>query len=198
MSSARSALRFRLGLLLVFCVALALGSFWVLQVQRKHAADGAPKLPRIAPDYYVNKFTFVKLARSRTARYNISGDVLLHHPQDDSYEITRPIIHQLSNGRPPMLMFSDRALINSDNSEIQMIGGVDLDRPASGPTEHFHLKSPYLILLPDDDIMKTDQPVDLLLGSSTLKGTGMIANNALRQLNLASRVHGVYVPATPK
>lgn len=195
MSGAGSASRFRLVVVLVLCGVLALGSFWVLQVQRKHAEEDAPDIPRIAPDYYVNKFTFVKMAKSHTARYNISGDVLVHNPQDDSYEITRPVVNQFSNGRPPMLMHADRALVNSDNSEVQMIGNVDIDRPRFEAIEHFHLKAPTLTLLPDDDIMKTEAPVDLLLGTTKLRGTGMVANNATRQLDLSSHVHGLFVPA---
>ena len=198
MSSASSALRFRLGVVITLCLVLVLGSFWVLQVQRKHAEDETLDIPRIAPDYYVHKFTFVKMARSRATRYNISGDVLVHNPQDDSYEITHPIINQFANGRPPTLMHSDRALVNSDNSEVQLIGNVDVDRPPSPAIEHFHLKAPALTLLPDDDIMKTDTPVELVLGSSTLNGIGMLANNTTRQLDLSSRVHGVYRPPKPQ
>ena len=198
MSGASSAMRFRLGVVLVLCGVLALGSFWVLQVQRKRAEDEIPDIPRIAPDYYVHKFTFVKMAKSRTARYNISGDELVHNPQDDSYEITRPIINQFANGRPPMLMHADRALVNSDNSEVQMIGNVDIDRPQFEVSEHFHLKAPTLTLLPDDDIMKTDAPVDILLGTTILRGTGMVANNAARQLELASKFHGRFLPAAAR
>ena len=196
MSSANGVIRFRVGVVLVLSGVLALGSFWVLQVQRKRAEDETPSVPRIAPDFYVHKFTFVKMAKSRVARYNISGDELVHNPQDDSYEITRPIINQFANGRPPMSMHADRALVNSDNSKVQMIGNVDIDRPQFEVSQHFHLKTPTLTLLPDDDIMKTDAAVDILLGTTTLRGTGMVANNAARQLDLASHTHGKFVSAT--
>ena len=194
MSSASAAFRFRLGVVVAISLVLALGSFWVLQVQRKRAEDAAPKVQRVAPDFYVNTFTFVKMAKSHTARYNIAGALLVHHPKDDSYEITQPVIHQLSNGRPPMLMKADRAMVNSDNSEVNMIGNVDIDRPAAPQSDHFHLSSPTLTLLPDDDIMKTEAPVQLLLGTATLNGTGMVANNATRQFNLAHNVHGTRPP----
>jgi lipopolysaccharide export system protein LptC len=196
MSAARSANRFRLGFLIALSVVLALGSFWVLEVLRKNSGTDLKKTTRSAPDYYVKNFTFVKMATSRTARYNITGDVLTHLPLDDSYEITKPVIYHLSNNRAPMVMRSERALVNSDNSEVQMIDNVDVDRPASGTTQRFHLKSEYLLLLPNDDVMKTDQPVDMVMGTTVLKGTGMIANNATRQLDLAHRVHGVFAPAT--
>jgi lipopolysaccharide export system protein LptC len=195
MSAESSANRFRLGLLIALSVALALGSFWVLEVLRKTGGTDLQDVPRSTPDFYVKNFTFVKMAKSRTARYNISGDVLTHLPLDDSYEITKPVIYHLANNLPPMVMRSERALVNSDNSEIQMIDNVDVDRPASGTTQNFHLTSDYLLLLPNDDVMKTDKPVKMRMGTTLLDGTGMVANNATRQLDLAARVHGVFAPA---
>ena len=194
MNQANKHYRFQLGVVVALCGALVLGSFWLLGVMRKKGEADAVNAPRVTPDFYVEKFTFVKMAKSRTARYNISGDVLTHFPADDSYEVTHPIINNLASGRPAMVMRSNTAHINSDSSEIRMSGNVDIDRPAFGVSSHFHLKSTYLVLLPDDDVMKTDKPVDLLLGTATLSGTGMLANNATRQLDLAHRVHGQYLP----
>lgn len=194
MNAANRRQRFRLGVVIAICTTLVLGSFWLLGVMRKKGEADIVDAPRVAPDYYVENFTFVKMAKSRTTRYNISGDVMKHYPADDSYEITRPIINNLASGRPAMVMRSDSARINSDSSEVRMSGNVDIDRPAFGPTAHFHLKSTYLVLLPDDDIMKTDKPVELLLGTTILNGTGMVANNATRQFDLSNRVHGRYLP----
>lgn len=195
MTSANVTNRFRIGVVIALCAALALGSFWLLGVMRKKGEADTVDAPRTAPDYYVNKFTFVKMAKSRTARYNISGDVLTHFPADDSTEIIHPIINNLASGRPAMVMRSDTATVNSSGSEVRMKGHVEIDRPPFGPSAHFHLTSTYLVLLPDDDIMKTDAPVELLLGTATLNGTGMLANNATRQLDLSSRVHGKFLPA---
>ena len=196
MSSESSSSRFRLGLLIALSIALALGSFWMLEVLRKTGGTDVKDAPRSAPDFYVKNFTFVKMAKSRTARYNISGDVMTHLPLNDSYEITKPVIYHLANNRPAMVMRSERALVNSDNSEVQMIDNVDVDRPASGTTKNFHLTSDYLLLLPNDDVMKTDRPVKMKMGTTLLNGTGMIANNATRQLDLANKVHGVFAPAS--
>ncbi len=52
--------------------------------------------------------------------------------------------------------------------------------------------------MPDDDVMQTDKPVEIILGSSRLTGTGMVANNATRQLHLSSNVHATYQPPATK
>lgn len=197
-NGAKAANRFRLGLLIALSVTLVLGSFWLIEVLRKSGLAGITEPARTAPDYYVTNFTFVKMAKSQTGRYNISGDRLTHSPVDDSHEITRPVIHNLTTGRPPMVMTSDRALVSKDNTEVQMIGNVVVDRPPSRDTQLFHMTSPYLLLLPEDDVMKTDKPVDMMLGKTQLRGTGMVANNATRQLDLSHRVHGVFPPSAAR
>jgi lipopolysaccharide export system protein LptC len=47
-------------------------------------------------------------------------------------------------------------------------------------------------VLPDDDVVQTDKPVEITMGQSKLNGTGMFANNATRELRLSSNVHGTY------
>jgi lipopolysaccharide export system protein LptC len=51
-----------------------------------------------------------------------------------------------------------------------------------------------MLVLPKKDIVKTDRHVDIRVGSMRMSGTGMLANNATRQLTLESRVNGIYQP----
>jgi lipopolysaccharide export system protein LptC len=56
------------------------------------------------------------------------------------------------------------------------------------------MRSDYLLVLTDEDIVRTDKPVEITLGKSVLRGTGMVANNATRQLQLGSAVHATFAP----
>ena len=197
MSDLRSANRFRLVLVIALGAALTLGSFWALEMMRKGADDSTPALPRHEPDYYVEKFNFVRMSQSGQAQYNISGKRLTHNPVDDSFDIQLPVIHSLGSDRPPMTIRAQRALVNDDSSKVHLYDDVHIDRPATPTAEHFHVKSDYLLVLPDDDVMQTDKPVDITLGTSTLTGTGMLANNATRELRVLSNVHATYQPPQP-
>jgi lipopolysaccharide export system protein LptC len=42
--------------------------------------------------------------------------------------------------------------------------------------------------------MKTDLPIEMKLGSATVRGTGMVANNATQQVHLATRSQLVFPP----
>lgn len=192
MSGLRSALRFRLVAILAPIIALALGSFWLLEVMRRSSSDFIPNPQRNEPDFYVEQFSYVKISKTGNAQYHFSGAKLTHNPQDDSYDIALPVINKLGDAQSPMTLRAERARVNSDNSQIHLYHNVHMDRPASPANERIHVKSEYLLLLPDDEIVKTDEPVEITVGQSKLTGTGMFANNAAREFRLTSNVHGTY------
>lgn len=182
----------RLIILIAFSAALALGSFWLLEVMQRKTEDSMPARVRTEPDFYVENFNFVRMAKTGEARYNLTGTEMKHYPQDDSYQIQNPVMHSYGVDRPPMVSRSLRATITNNNSEVHMYDNVHIDRPASATSQHFQLKTSYLLLLPDDDVMKTPKPVELQLGLSVLTGAGMFANNATGEFRLSSNVKGLY------
>ena len=190
--------RYRTMLLLVGFAVLALGSFWILQLMRNKAGGEASDSSKNEPDYYIENFNFVRMSKTGEAKYNVAGTRMIHRPQDDTYEITLPVIHSLSNNparpQPPTTMQSLRAVADPGSSKIHMMDKVEVDRPASATTEHFHLASDYLLILPDDDVIETDKPVDVTLGTARMTGTGMYVNNATREIRVAQRVRGSYPP----
>lgn len=189
-----AANRFQLGMVLAVAVLLALGSFWLLDVMRRSMEDNTPMAKRTEPDYYVERFNFVRLAKNGQARYHISGERMSHNPQDDSYEIAHPVMKTLSEKRPTTTIVAEQALTNGDMSQVRLFRNVAMDRPASASSQHLRLTSDYMLVLPDDEVMKTDRPVELISGTSVLKGTGMFANQATGVVTLASRVQGVFPP----
>ncbi len=192
MSDVRSGMRLRLIAILAPAIALALGSFWLQEVLRRSASDFIANPQRSEPDFFVEKFSYVKLAKTGHVQYHFSGAKLTHNPQDDSYDIMLPVINNLGEARAPMTIRAESARVNSDNSQIHLHDDVRLDRPASATTEPLHARSEYMLVLPDDDVIKTDKPVEITVGQSTLTGTGMFANNATREFRLTSNVHGTY------
>jgi lipopolysaccharide export system protein LptC len=186
--------RFGMAPMLLLATLLALGSFWLLQIMRAPDNSPGPTAARTEPDYYVDNFNFVRLSATGEAKYNISGKRMVHNPADDTHTIDLPVINSLARARPPMTARSERAIVEPGAVKIHMYDNVKLDRPKTPQAENFHLESDYLMVLPDEDIMRTDKPVRLTLGGSTLNGAGMVANNATGELSLASRVQATLPP----
>jgi lipopolysaccharide export system protein LptC len=186
--------RFRLLAVLAITIGLALGSFWLLEVMRKSGDNALPAAARTDPDYYVEQFNFVRMSPTGEARYNISGAKLMHYPKDDVIEIDSPVLHSLSPDRPSSTMRSERAIVDQSNTRIQMIGNVQMERPASATTTRFQLKSEYMLIFPDEDRMRTDKPVNIVSGTTTLDGVGMSANNATGEFRVLSQTRGKFLP----
>jgi len=165
-----------------------------VQVMHRDTDELLPKPTRVEPDYYVETFNYVQMSPTGQPRYNISGDLLTHNPVDDSFDIQKPIVHSLDKEKPPMNLRADRGKVEDDNSKVHLYGDVNADRPKTAMADNFHLKSEYLLLLPDDDVMQTDLPAEITLGQSKLNGTGMYFNNSTRVLKMFSKVHGVFPP----
>lgn len=195
MKNAGSTYRLRLIVIIALGVAMTLGSFWVLEVMRKNSIDNAPGMVRSEPDFYVNQFKFVQLAKNGQLHYKMSGARLTHEPLHDSYRIVQPVISNLGQARAPMTMRAESAMIEDDNSKVHLYKNVRIDRPAAGSSQALHLETEYLLLLPDVDVMQSDRPVKLALGQSTLSGNSMFANNATRELRVEGNVRGSFTTA---
>lgn len=198
MKALRPANTIRIVLLIAFSAALALGSFWLVEVMRRQTDETLPTKQRSDPDFYAEKFNFVRMGKDGVPRYNLTGTEMKHYPLDNSYQIQKPVMYSFSKGREPMVSRSERALIENNNTEVHMYDNVVIDRPPAAGSQHFQLKTSYLLILPDDEIMKTPKHVDIKVGLSTLNGSGMFANNATGEFNLSSNVHAVYQAAHPR
>lgn len=195
MSEARTSRRYPVILVLCLVVVLALGSFWTLEVTRRSASNTTPAAARSAPDYFIENFRFAKIAANGKAEYLVTGERLTHYPLDDSNTIDNPLLRRFSDQRPPITVTAKRAMINSDQSEVHLYDEVKLEKPATPDSNSYSVESDYMLALPNDDLVKTDKPVMIRMGTSTLTGVGMIADNSKQALTLQSKVNAIYVPA---
>jgi lipopolysaccharide export system protein LptC len=193
----RTAHRWRLITLLLGGAFLALGSFWLTQVMHDPEADGGAAKSS-EPDYIVENFSYVRMSPLGQPRYIISGTRMAHRPDLDVSDIEKPVMVSLTTERPHTTITANKAHVLHVQNQIDMIGNVVVQRPASPKAQALRVRSEELTALPDDDIVKTDLPVEILLGAASLNGVGMVANNAKQTLHVASRGVIVYPPRPPK
>ena len=179
-------------LVLGFGSLLAAVSFWALEVALRGGDEARPKTARTDPDYFVEDFSYTRLAPNGKAQYLITGKKLVHYPADDSSVIERPTVRSFSAKSTPMTLRAQRATITKQQRELHLYDEVRLERPQTRGGDSLVVESDYMVALPDNDLVKTDHPVVIRVGDSRLAGTGMVADNAKRQLTLQSRVTGFY------
>jgi lipopolysaccharide export system protein LptC len=190
----RTAHRWRLLSIMLIGVFFALGSFWLLQAMNNNDGVMQAGPHSTEPDYIVDNFSFVRMNETGQPRYVVSGARLTHRPVGDISEIEQPVVQSLAMDHPPMTMHAKRAQVRNTENQVDLIGNVDVQRPATPKAQSMRIRTEMLTVLPDEDLMKTDQPIEMQLGGATIRGTGMVANNATQQLHMASRGHIDYPP----
>ena len=193
----RTAHRWRLLGVMIIGVFLAFGSFWLLQLMERDDGDARLGGPMNEPDYIVENFSFVRMTEEGKPSYVVSGKRLAHQQQGDVSEVEQPVVQGLTPGRPRTTVVANRGRIYHQEHRVDLLGNVDIQRPATPTSEALRVRTQALTVLPDEEIMKTDKPIEMQLGAATIRGTGMVANNATQKLHLASRGQIVYPPRAP-
>lgn len=189
----RTAHRWRMLALMLTAVFFAFGSFWLLQaIQAEDPAGVGNNLSE--PDYIVENFSLVRMTEKGVPRYVMSGARLAHHPDNDVSEISKPVVESMDPSRPRMTMRSDRGQVFHGENRVELIGNVDIKRPATPQSEALHARTEALTVLADDEIVKTSRPVRMTLGAATVDGVGMVAENPTQKLRLGGRGQIVYPP----
>jgi lipopolysaccharide export system protein LptC len=185
----RTAHRWKLSLVMLTGVFFAFGSFWLLEVMQNQEEGAHVAALSSEPDYIVDNFSFVRMSEAGQPRYVVSGSRLAHRPIDDLSDIEQPVVQSMATEHPRMNMRANHARVLHATDQVELTGHVDVRRPAGPSTKPMQLRTEALTVLPDDEIMKTDRPVELSLGTTTVNSVGMVANNATQQVHLASKGH---------
>jgi lipopolysaccharide export system protein LptC len=179
-------------LTLAFMLVLAGGSFWLLK-RSEPSANGTPANARRGlPDYTMHDFRYVSVAPDGKISYLVEGERLDHFPDSDDSTIREPRLTRYAADRPPMTLRSVSARINGDHSEIHLHDQVLLRRPQANDASELTVNSDYMLVLTTKDVVTSDRPVQGHQGTSSLKGIGMVADNAQRTLKLQSQVSATF------
>lgn len=197
-SHKRTAHRWRMLGVMLTAVFFAFGSFWLVQLMNRDDSPSRIGGPLNEPDYIVENFSFVRMDDTGKPRYVVSGRRLAHLPVGDVSEIDKPVLQSTSPDRPRMTIVANQARIRHADDQVDLIGNVDLTRPAAPNVQALRVRTEALTVLPDAEMLKTDRAVEMQLGQATLRGTGMVVDNAKRRLHLASKGQIVYPPRAPR
>lgn len=189
--------RFRLIVLLVVAGALALASFWLVNVVQRSTQPAASAEKPNEPDYFVENFRLVRIAPDGHPKTVMAGKELVHRPLNDQSDVTQPQALVFNPEQAPLTLQSRNAQIDHPNNRVLLRGGVDMLRSADARGEGWRMQSETLWLLPDDDQLKTDDEVQIVSGKSVLHGRGMLLDNARGQFQLQNSARASFAPPTP-
>lgn len=187
--------RIAAGISLLLLAALGLFTFYLAQVADRDQASRTEK-PVVGtdPDYFVERMALLTMNERGEPAYRLEAGTLQHYPADDIAAFESPVMVSLDPSRPRVTITAARGKLLRGGEEAHLEGDVVLTRGATEGSAPMKAETDFAIVLPDEDIVRTDRPVTVIQGGSSLAGVGMELNNRTRQLRVDSRVKAVLQP----
>jgi lipopolysaccharide export system protein LptC len=192
---ARGLDRIAAGISLVLLAALGLFTFYLARVaEREQNARAERPAASDEPDYFVERMALLTMNERGEPAYRLEAGEVKHFPAEDVAEFESPVMVSLDPARPRITLTANRGKLLRGGEEAHLSGNVVMTRGATESAPPMKAETEFAVVLPDEDIVRTDQPVTIVQGGNSLAGVGMELNNRTRQLRVDSRVRAVVQP----
>lgn len=167
---------------LVLLGALAAGSYWL--AERARLSDPVPRRAGHQVDYFAENFNLTRMDDQGNALYSVSSARMTHFADDDSTILLKPQITSARSDRPTVHMQADTGNVTTDAEQVTLLGHVQITRAPSADNPELRAFGNYLLVLPEEDIARTDQPFEIEHGGSHIWSQTMTFNNTDRTIKM--------------
>ncbi len=182
-------------LLAIFLLSvLAAFTFYLAEFANRGEKPVESKVMRHEQDYFVERFTLVKLNAQGQPSFRLAADLMKHFPDDDTSEFVNPRLVSLDKKKPVITVISDSGKAGPQGDIMELFGNVVLTRAPSEASKQLKLTTEYLSIDTNQETGTTDKPAEITQGASKLTGTGMSFDNLNRVFALHSEVKSTWVP----
>ena len=183
---------------MVLMGVMALGTYWLVRSTPMFATSSVDQPQGHNPDYFMEKISVKTFDVDGRLKSEIWGLVARHFPDTDTLEIEQVRILNFSEKGHTTTATANRAVTNSDASEVQLIGNALVVRDAavdrSGqPVPRMSLRSEFLHAYMETERVKSHMPVELTRGNDQFTADSMEFDNFEQVMQLHGRVRGTLV-----
>jgi len=180
---------------------LALGTWWLVRNAPKAPQAAVARAPTHEPDYFMRTFSIKTFDATGRLESEIVGDVARHYLDTDTLEIDKARMRSVTPEGRVTTATANRALTNSDGSEVQLFGNAIVtresqSRPGQAPQPRLEFRGEFLHAWLNTERVKSDQPVTLTRGSDRFTADSMDYDNLDQIVQLKGRVRGMLMPGT--
>lgn len=167
-------------------------TWWLDQLVQPPAARNDGK-QRHDPDLIVEKFNARKFGEDGRVLYTLVASKMVHYPDDDSALLEKIDFEAFEPGQPRATITSKQGRLLDGGDKVWFEGNVVMVREADDRYAASRLKTDRLLVLPDDGIARTTDPVMLESSDGRVEASSLELNNQTRVLKL-DRVRATYKP----
>lgn len=178
---------------------LALGTYWLVRNTPNAAGPETARAVVHEPDYFMRRFAVKNFDQAGKLKSEIRGVEARHYPDTDTLEIDQARIRSVSPKGLLTVATGNRALSNSDGSEVQLTGNALVVREAgidntgkSSPRLEF--RGEFLHAFLNEERVRSHKPVMLTRGNDQFTGDTFSYDNLDGVAELKGRVRGVLMP----
>jgi lipopolysaccharide export system protein LptC len=172
-------------------VVAALLTTWIVH-RFDGATPGRPPEREEDPDYFLENFTTTTTGDLGTVRRRLSAERLLHFPDTDTNELTRPRLELHHGERTPWHIESERGWLSASGEVLLLLGPVHAWRDDEDGARLVDIHTRDVRILPNSEYGETDKPVVIRSRGSETRGIGMRAYLQESRVELLSRVTAIY------
>ena len=172
---------------LVLFILLILLTFWLDQITRPPEQARDDDLYR-TPDYIVENLSGIRMDYERTIQQKFTAIKLFHYINEDVTRMEQISFISTEPGKPLIRLQADRAEIKSKGKNIFLTENVTVLRGAEDEKGKITLMTNSLHLIPDENLVKTDQSVTISKLNTMINAIGMELNNHTGVMQLLTRV----------
>jgi lipopolysaccharide export system protein LptC len=172
-------------------LAILGGSKWLMEMTEE--SETARKPEAHTADYFLDNFTNTVMGADGKPFRRLSADRMLHFPDDDSTELTKPSVTLFEENSPPWQIRSEQGWLSGDGNLLLLKGTVTIDREQGPGVRPIHIVTRNLRVQPEENYAETDENITVTSLGSRLKSKGMQAwfNKPVR-IKFLTNVRGHY------
>jgi len=170
-------------------------TFWLQSVAEPPGVDRSGR-NRHDPDFIVDTFTVRRFDTQGTLQHTLAATRMMHYPDDDTTTVIAPQVTFHSS--PPSRLTAEQAFVSKDAKAVRLERNVRMSRSGVDGAPDTEVTTARLDILPDDETARSDAPVTITQGRSVVNGSGLFADNKLRQTTLFGPVRGIIHRNTEK
>ena len=173
-------------------VLAAFGSWHLARINGTEEEAEASREP-ISRGYYLKSARIFGTDPTGKLVYEIIADRAVQQ-EDETVAFSDVNIRYAPDSQVPWSVDADEALIDPRKPEILLSGHVRAVSSEGFQGNDTEIRTDYMELDPESYIARTDERVQIRIGSRSLTATGMLASLQENQLELKSNISGKFVP----
>lgn len=126
-----------------------------------------------SPDYFLNHFTAITMSENGKPDKRLSADRMVHFPDDDTTELTKPTMTIYDADRPPWKVRSETGWVSGDKELLFLQGKVNIDRSEAPGVRPFQIITSDLRVQPNNNYAETDADAHTRSRNDWVDSTGM-------------------------